>query len=229
MTSSDFKSTQISKFQLTLKTISQKFLTRQPSVNGLTFRQRSFVHFFVHADRRNADEFKAVDDVDITGIETWIEFRRRVAASITNPVDGQQVTIEPADVRKVKVLAFRKTQFDSCSKIVIPLKTLYKKRDAEKIRTTFNEVADLLNRKPSTQVPADQHLSRKCMRSFFREFLLQIAKREQWHVDRSVQVGDECIMFEKDVERRLWKKAIVAKIHPGKDGIVSRVLRNRNC
>lgn len=65
-----------------------------------------------------------------------------------------------------------------------------------------------------------EHLSRKFMRRFVREYLPGIAIREKWHVDREVKVGDECLLFDKDVERRLWKKGVVTQVHPGRDGVV---------
>lgn len=499
------------------------------------FSQPDEFHVFAHAFKQNSDEFQAVDDVELVSTDLWIDFLRKVATNTKKSEDGQQATIDPADVEKAKILVFRKIQFDSYSKVLIPLKALYKKRDAEKmskevfkdkyndivgnlipltpfvddngvmrkftrsvmaslpydmkfpvildnkhplteflvacfhrqnfhcmddtvlgdlneicsiqsarsclnrvkkkcedclrfkampkkpymgelhpsrydfeslpfthvgidafgpfqtrfkrgtdkkwgliftcltyravhiemidsmsiedcmlairnflaahgsvsknfysdngtnlrgsnrvmvqdfiemqqklgeevakkknikwefipayspwmggawerligsvkkciefalrdevhdarvLRTTFNEIAGLLNRRPLTHVPADptdgrpftpnsvligdyeddldfcafvskttdsnsqhlyrraEHLSKKCMRRFVREYLPEIAKREKWYVDREVKVGDECIMFEKDVERRLWKKAVVTKLHPGKDGIV---------
>lgn len=65
-----------------------------------------------------------------------------------------------------------------------------------------------------------EHISRKCMDRFVREYLPEIAKREKWYVEREVRVGDEVLQFKKETDRKLWKKAVVVKVHPGKDGVV---------
>ena len=56
----------------------------------------------------------------------------------------------------------------------------------------------------------------------------QLLSRNKWYHSRdNLQVGDFVIILEKGMKgclpRSLWKKAIVTKVHPGKDGLVRSV------
>lgn len=65
-----------------------------------------------------------------------------------------------------------------------------------------------------------EHLTKKFMQRFIREYLPTIARREKWTTEKEVKVGDTAFLVSKDESRRFWKKVEIVKVHPGRDGVI---------
>lgn len=58
------------------------------------------------------------------------------------------------------------------------------------------------------------------MQRFIREYLPTVARREKWTTEKVVKVGDKAFLYDKDKDRKFWKKVEVIKVHPSRDGVV---------
>lgn len=64
-----------------------------------------------------------------------------------------------------------------------------------------------------------QSLANEFWKKWLREYLPTITRRTKWQQDAdTVQIGDMVLIVDENLQRGEWKKDIISKVYPSKDG-----------